>query len=399
MRNFIGLLCALSACAPDVAERDSHTVIDSAGIAIVESVAPEWGDSARIDPDPLARIGREEPGPYQFAFISHAQLLSDGTIAVADFSSAELRLFDAAGRHLASMGRPGEGPGEFRSITSVFEYAGDSVAVYDQRLRRLTVFDRAGGTPRTIPIQNDQNLDAFGMLADRTLLLYNPGQFRRGRPEGLQWDTTDIVAVRPADGTVRTIMRLPSRERLVGPDGQDRALVPLRWSIQGAADDGFWWSTGDRYEIAFYDTLGVQRRMIRRPVQPRPVADADLEAYRNAHFEQVRRFQGNAGVERARRGLDDGMVGDHVPLFSVAFVDRDRRLWVAESTWPDLAATPRRWSVFDPDGVWLGDVDAPPGLRFADARGDTVLGIWRDELDVQHVHTHRIITALTNPRS
>jgi hypothetical protein len=88
MRISITLICALSACAPDVAERDAHTVIDSAGIAIVESFAPQWGDSARIDPEPLVRIGREEAGPYQFAFISHARLLSDGTIAVADFSSS-----------------------------------------------------------------------------------------------------------------------------------------------------------------------------------------------------------------------------------------------------------------------------------------------------------------------
>jgi hypothetical protein len=80
-----------------------------------------------------------------------------------------------------------------------------------------------------------------------------------------------------------------------------------------------------------------------------------------------------------------------VPLYARAFVDGDGRLWLGESSFPTFQGLPRRWSVFADDGIWLGDVLAPEGLRVVDARGDTVLGIWRDEFDVEYVQVHEIV--------
>ena len=96
------------------------------------------------------------------------------------------------------------------------------------------------------------------------------------------------------------------------------------------------------------------------------------------------------GWTATRRRLEEGPWGDILPLFAAALVDRDGRLWIAASTWPSRDF-PRRWSLFSEDGVWLGDVVAPERLRILDARGDTVLGVWSDELDVPYVQLHRLM--------
>jgi hypothetical protein len=41
--------------------------------------------------------------------------------------------------------------------------------------------------------------------------------------------------------------------------------------------------------------------------------------------------------------------------------------------------------------MWLGDLEAPDKLRIVDSRGDIVLGIWRDDLDVQYVQLHLLV--------
>ncbi len=57
------------------------------------------------------------------------------------------------------------------------------------------------------------------------------------------------------------------------------------------------------------------------------------------------------------------------------------------------------FEVFAPDGTWLGSVELPPGLErgfiqyqapYMEIGTDYVLGVWRDELDVQYVRMYRL---------
>ncbi len=84
-------------------------------------------------------------------------------------------------------------------------------------------------------------------------------------------------------------------------------------------------------------------------------------------------------------------VPNTTPFFGMAFVDSEDRLWVSAASWPSQDATPRHWSVFSKNGVWLGDLDAPEGVRIVDSCGDLVLGIWHDEMDIPYVQLHRMI--------
>lgn len=184
---------------------------------------------------------------------------------------------------------------------------------------------------------------------------------------------------------------MPQRQQLVQEGGDTGPVIPLMNSIHAASGDGFYWATSDRWEVRFHDAEGRLRRIVRRPVEPEEVEPLMVEAYIDAQLERVRSFEGEGAVTRYRRMYEEeAHFGSRVPLFERAFGDGDDRLWVAESPWPLAAGDPtRRWSVFSPEGAWLGDLEAPEGLRILDSRGDRVLGVWFDELDVPHVQVHR----------
>lgn len=375
------------------AAAEAYITQDSAGITIVESFAPLWGAGGlQLEPEPFLRIGDEREQAYQFGLIGSGMLLQDGHIVVSESSTMDVRVFDAEGMHVRTFGGLGDGPGEFRIVGPAFPVPGDSLLVPDALLRRSTLFPFAGGAPRVFRHGTEGNFGVFGVLDDgRPMLRFAGSGYRPDLAPGRQWDSTDVVVMDPSDGSPRVVARLPAREQIVMPGGDTRPLAPNHEGLFAAAPDGFYWGATDRYEIVFHGVEGAVRRILRRPVQPVPVEPWMLEEYLEANLERVRQFEGEAGVLVFRRRFEEEWIyGEHVPLFGRAFVDADRRLWISAATWPRSRSAPSAWSVFSEEGVWLGDLEPPAGLRVLHARGDVVLGVWQDELDVPHVQLHRL---------
>lgn len=70
--------------------------------------SPSWSVGA---PD-LALGGPGGAGPEQFDQVGSIQLLADGAIALTDWGSAEVRIFESHGAHRVSVGRsPSESRG------------------------------------------------------------------------------------------------------------------------------------------------------------------------------------------------------------------------------------------------------------------------------------------------
>ncbi len=87
------LVTAAGTCA--LAAQESHTVRDSAGIAIVENTGPAWSEGQRwsLGTEPTLRIGTVEGDlDYIFERVRGATRMDDGTIVVLEGGTNELRL-------------------------------------------------------------------------------------------------------------------------------------------------------------------------------------------------------------------------------------------------------------------------------------------------------------------
>lgn len=79
------------------------------------------------------------------------------------------------------------------------------------------------------------------------------------------------------------------------------------------------------------------------------------------------------------------------PAYAALRIDPDGHLWVR--SYPRSGESGAEWSVFGPDGEWLGTVSMPAGLEVFEIGRDYVLGRWKGEFDVDHVRLHRLIRA------
>ena len=153
---------AALACQQDRERQESPPTLpslirDSADIWITENPRPPEGSRLpwRIGPEPTVSIGKlEGEDPYMLHQVFGAARLSDGRIAVANYGSSEVRMFDASGGHLVSWGGRGEGPGEFLSLENVAPWPGDSIVAWYSPGLGISVFDSEGNHGRSFVLKS-----------------------------------------------------------------------------------------------------------------------------------------------------------------------------------------------------------------------------------------------------
>jgi len=388
-----GVTCLLGCAAPDAGGR--VTLRDSAGVQIVESSAPAWGDSAgwQVSPAPLLEIGTPGAMPaHEFQRVDDARRLRDGRIVVADGGAGTVRMFTPEGTLLWSAGRPGDGPGEYRLIERLGVGPGDSIWVFDFGLRRFTILTFDGETARTVPLGGELSaVGAVGRLPDGRFIVREFWSGAAGggalRP-GLRRDPA-AIALLDSDGALAdTIVLVRGREVFIrSENGRAVMSAPLFARTASAAIREGTVIAGDqeRFELQVYDASGTLERSIRIRGRDLSIAAADVD--RLIEEETARR----PAPERAgfRRDLESMDVPPTRPAFGDILIDDDGNFWAAEYVrWPRFART---WTVLDPDGRWLGAVAMPDGFRPLHVGGDWVLGVWRDELDVERVRLYRLV--------
>lgn len=78
---------------------------------------------------PLVSIGSTDgEEPYLLDGVADAVVRQDGSLAVLNCGSAEIRVYDTEGRYLRTFGGRGEGPGEFMFPGRMFALGGDTMA-------------------------------------------------------------------------------------------------------------------------------------------------------------------------------------------------------------------------------------------------------------------------------
>lgn len=400
MKVRLGWLVAVSvllaACGAGDAATPVAAVRDSAGIAIVENA---WPDSAAaqwwtLEPQPVMDIGGAEvEDAYAVYQVNDVVRLSDGRIVVANSGSADVRYYSAAGEHLHTSGRRGEGPGEFQRPLRLVALPDDSVMVVEGS--RTTVLDPAGAYARDFTSVGTQaRASVVGRLSDGRLVATHGASFAPGDiVSGYQRPDIVFVTATAAGDVQDTIVSVPGAERTVHVDGSGGDIRSVMISappyakstVYAVAGDALAVATQESPEIRVYGADGTPRRIMRTG-KPMP---AVTEAHLDAWFERQREAMPPERREQFATRPDWPDAGRIVPPFAALEIDDAGNVWVAD--YDDRTNPPGAWSVHDGDGRLIARLRLPERFRAMHVGADFVLGVERDEFDVEHVRMYRII--------
>ncbi len=321
----------------------------------------------------------------------------DGRIVIANGGTQEVRVYDARGRLLSSGGRRGEGPGEYQQLTRVFPY-GDSILAFDFRLQRLSILSADGKYVRSFNMPRlgaGYSAQPVGTLRDATIVVQATRQFMMGdSPPGVNRESAVLYRVSRTGEALDSLAAVPGWERYVRTvqvngragftvDALPFACVPVV-AVRG---DRVFVGASDSYEIDVYSPDGKRERRITHNQPNRRVTRADVDRFQEARIASAA-AQSELYKQRTQEALQEMKTPDVMPAYSNLHVDTDGNLWVQD--YRAEGETHTRWTVFDRSGRAVARVNGPDGFTVLDIGKDGIVGLSRDQLEVEHVGLYRL---------
>lgn len=389
-------LWAAMGCEKPAVPPAASTARDSAGIRIVENLRESWTTPWRVEAQPTLSVGSIDGDPdHLLDRVIGAVGLPDGGIVVANAGSFELLFYGSDGSLLHRAGRRGGGPGEFQSLEWLSRYGPDSVLAVDVRSQRVSYFDADGHFGRSVRLEPSAQIPfprPIGVFADGSLLA-TQGTFRLGGDPPIRVERTQNPLFRfEPDGKAAILLgSFPGPEWVIAPTGprgqMERRRRPFgRSTVFAAAGDRFYVGDNATYEIRVYSVAGRLTQVIRKTADPLPLQAEDITAFEDSVLAVA-----DPASRHQMRDLFEKLPPPPrtYPAYAPDIhVDAELNLWVRESARP---GNPRsEWSVFSASGEFLGTVLMPPGVSVLDIGYDYVLGLQRDDLDVEYVRRFRL---------
>jgi hypothetical protein len=179
----------------------------------------------------------------------------------------------------------------------------------------------------------------------------------------------------------------PGREVHLALEGNRMVMgTPLfgRTLSRAVADARIWVGDQSSFEIGGDEADGTPSVLTRVVRADLSIAQQDLDAVLADRLREVqpeRRPGMRAFLEEAERPQTR-------PAYGAFLVDQEDHLWVV--VYDVLGRPAPAWYVFAPDGRWLGTVVMPGRFRLLQVGDSWVLGVSRDELDVEYVRLHAL---------
>lgn len=342
----------------------------------------------RVSERPILSIGSSDAeGPELFGSIAGAVRLSSGTVVVADGKSLELRFFSPAGKHLKTSGRRGGGPGEFRNISAVQRCAGDSVFVYDAALFRMSAFSPDGAYTRAIPMQGwmSNGLPPYDFWCHHGgVLAFVHRSTDRPKLEGPLRHNVEISLVNRNDSVI-SLGTFPASEMYFqAPAAGPRHLGKKTTVAVGSKS--VYVGTGDAFEIAKFSFRGERIGTLREARAPISVTAAQVTTYIKEFIASRPRRVNTSRHEQYFRDLEWPTV---YPAYARLMVDGSDNLWIEE--YPIPGRDIREWSIYANSGARMAVISLPQGFRLLDAGRDYVLGVWRDQDDIDYIRVYQLV--------
>jgi hypothetical protein len=351
---------------------------------------------------PLVEVGGADgKGPTEFTRITGAARQRDGTIVVANGATGELRFFNARGGFLRSTSRRGAGPGEFRDGPELLVSVSDTLVASDSRLGVL-VFAPNGKFLRalTFPVVPGYVRNPpVGAFSAWDVVIY----MRRGKDGpavmSASLDSLWLGRVSLRDTSVRVLLGQRSAPLYAKGPGvrpiYSFGFAPRTLNAvgRGRVCTGY----PDRYEVLCSDSLGHPLFKIVRDVLTRPVSDSARRAFRDNTA--GRRPDGTSQYEGSLREHREQVAAsakfaDHYPAYSRLLISQTGDLWVrafatadglGEADRLNSSSTSTTWSIYNVQGAWIADCTLPPHFSPAEIGANYVLGVSRDEDDVERI--------------
>lgn len=366
--------------------QEQVTTRDSAGVRITSASAPAAG--VQVGVGPLAVIGGATgEGAYQLWQVADAYRAPEGSTFVSVGGDRQVRLFDAAGRHLASYGGAGQGPAEFHTYSGMrlFPTGDGGVAVEDNGNRRIHFLDSRAAAGEALQFDAVTGLlgTPRGRFADGSWLAVAPvtGDLARGDGGRAHFEIAQ-ARIEPDWSRGKTLLTLRSQPRWVMDVGgrsvgyripftQDDAALP--------AGDDLLVVRGGAAEVRRYDAAGRLEAIHRWSAPKRAVAD-HFARFRDV---AVRDADRSRRADMARFLAGDVPLPDVLPQVRRLLVDATGNIWAERwrLPWEEDA----RWDVLAADGRWVASVAFPPRFELTQVGAEFALGVQRDELDVEAV--------------
>jgi len=379
----LALCLGLGACEVNeplpLAERS-----DSAGVEVVRNLATHWTDGEGWTLDSVSSWKLDGEGAaYELSDVTDATVLSDGRVVVLNAGTYEVRTYDTDGHFQTTIGREGDGPGDFRRLANVSEFGVDSILVYDSWIGRATILDSQGDLTRIASLSPEVRVDELLPV-------------RANRLVAQAWSLDDFY---DAAGSYRSQYLLLE----VDPDGEvidsigtfggwngfkiDREdggytdfapLIPFAGHM-AANGTGIISSSADRPEFVRYSLDGEVVQIVRVPSLAVRLTSSAVDAERAAMIRPE--------SSTTYRDLVNGLPAPEFrPAYGDLLLDSEGFVWTARYRSPRREANePVLWDVFDPTGNWLGTLRTPARFTAFEVGSDYVIGVRRDDFDVEHV--------------
>ena len=358
---------------------------------------PVWS----VGPTPLFSIGgSDERESYALFDVRSATILSDGRVAVANRGTAEIRFYTSEGGYVGAAGGKGQGPGEYLTIKEMVRLPGDSLLVLSLR-PGLTWTDSLGRYARSLNVTPMDGvapcrIAAEGgtfLLRDGRLLLNqddNPGVPGCPPPnDDVHRNTALVTIYDTGNGHSDTLGVFPSTDRL-GP----LFLPHGRLLLVEASDQHMFVGDTGADSILVFDLAGTAVGALGTPFPRAAIPTRGMEKKEGT-------WRGSGG-----KAITTELSYPEVyPRFGRLLADEDGFLWVMEypnvrtarGAWTvalidglSQAEPGRTWVILDPERGPVAQATMPEGLFPLEIGEDYVLGLVRDEMNVETLLLYRL---------
>ncbi|MCA1790891.1 MAG: hypothetical protein LC667_13850 [Thioalkalivibrio sp.] len=367
---------AVLACGEDTRSADLEVAIPA-------------GTPTEIGVQPELQVGSAEGDSGQALFRVVNPLLVNGRVVIP-MADGRVQVYDSTGRFTEVLGGSGRGPGEFEWLTAAW-MRGDTLEAHDAPLQRITRF----APDRTIEVVQLENVvfmpSAKGPVEDGWILasIANSGGDRPQRSRD-----TLVLRHHGLDGSHSgEIHRTAGLARYRNAEGK-HVPEPLSPAVRVRTHAG---------EIYVGETLAPSITVLNShgTVLRELSWSTDASSSPKEAFEEVKE-KAIAGADpdevvETRTRLQSAPAPELVSVWWDFLVDELGFVWIRPydvlkhahelGSWRG-AGPGGEWLVLDPDGNLVSTIEVPADLELTHVTTSTVVGISRDDFDVESVSVY-----------